>query len=228
MSHQLTGTAGKQLVDTSVMATLHTFFRRELRLAAGVIQGVAEGDRRRAGVVCDHLDFVMRSLHHHHTIEDDLMWPRLLERVPEDLAPIVHLMESQHERLDALLQEIARVLPDFRATADAGTRDRLADLFDTVYAHLVEHLDAEEERLLPIAARALTQAEWDEMGEAGRNGTPRNELALTLGMYQYEGAPEAIAQMLSEAPPPVRWVVPKLSRRAFRRHALRIHGTTTP
>ena len=64
--------------------------------------------------------------------------------------------------------------------------------------------------------------------EAGRNGTPRNELALTLGMYQYEGAPEAIAQMLSEAPPPVRWVVPKLSRRAFRRHALRIHGTPTP
>jgi hypothetical protein len=47
-------------------------------------------------------------------------------------------------------------------------------------------------------------------------------------MYQYEGAPEAIAQMLSEAPPPVRWVVPKLSRRAFRRHALRIHGTPTP
>ena len=93
------------------------------------------------------------------------------------------------------------MLTTYRATADAETRDRLADLFDTVYAHLVEHLDAEEERLLPIAARTLTPAEWEEMGEAGRSGTPRKELALSLGMYQYEGAPEAIAQMLSEAPP---------------------------
>ncbi len=217
-----------QLVDTSVMSTLHTFFRRELRLAGGVIRGVGEGDRARAGTVCDHLDFLVRSLHHHHSIEDDLLWPRLLDRVPAELAPIVHLMESQHERVDALIQEIGTVLPTFRATADLESRDRLADLFDTLHADLIEHLDAEEDRLLPIAARTLTQAEWDEMGEAGRDGTPRKELALVLGMYQYEGAPEAIAQMLAEAPAPIRWVVPKLSKRAFRKHALRIHGTATP
>jgi hemerythrin-like domain-containing protein len=228
MSHPPTTSVGAQLIDTSVMPTLHTFFRRELRLAAGVVHGVAPGDRRRAGVVGDHLDFVTRSLHHHHTIEDELLWPKLLERVPEELAPIVHLMRSQHERLDALLEEVGSVLTDFRATADADTRDRLADLFDTVYAHLVEHLDDEEERLLPIAARTLTLAEWEHMGEAGRKRTPRNELALTLGMYQYEGEPEVITQMLAVAPPPVRWVVPKLSRRAFRKHALRIHGTATP
>lgn len=221
-------TAGAQLVDTSVMPTLHTFFRRELRLAGGVIRGVAEGDRTRAEIVCDHLDFLARSLHHHHTVEDELLWPKLLERVPEELAPIVHLMEFQHERVNGLIQEIGSVLPAFRSTAAVESRDRLADLFDSLYVHLVEHLDAEEERLLPIAARTLTQAEWDAMGEAGRNGTPRKELALLLGMYQYEGAPEAIAEMLAEAPAPVRWIVPRLSRRAFRKHAVRIHGTATP
>ncbi len=156
------------------------------------------------------------------------MWPRLLERVPDELAPIVHLMESQHERVDGLIQEINEVLPAFRATAGAAERDRLAGLFETLYVHLVEHLDAEEERLLPIAARTLTQAEWDEMGERGRRGTPRKELSLVLGMYQYEGDPAVIAEMLAEAPAPVRWIVPRLSRRAFRRHAMRIHGTPTP
>jgi hemerythrin-like domain-containing protein len=221
-------TSGAQLIDTSVMPTLHTFFRRELRLASGVIRGVAESDRARAEVVCDHLEYVTRALHHHHSIEDELMWPRLLDRVPEDLASIVHLMESQHEQVDALIQEIRSLFPTFRATADAGSRDRLAELFDTLHAHLVEHLDAEEERLLPIAARTLTQAEWDEMGEAGRTGTPRKEMALTLGMYQYEGDPRVIAGMLAEAPAPVRWVVPKLSKRAFRKHSLRVHGTATP
>jgi hemerythrin-like domain-containing protein len=232
MSRPNTSTAGTTqttvLVDTSVMPTLHTFFRRELRLAGGVTRRVAEGDRARARVVADHLDFLGRALHHHHTIEDDLLWPRLLERVPEELAPIVHLMESQHERVDSLIQEITTVLPAFRASAAAAERDRLAELFDTLYVHLAEHLDAEEERLLPIAARCLTQAEWDEMGERGRRGTPRKELSLTLGMYQYEGNPAAISEMLAEAPPPVRWIVPRLSRRAFRRYAMRIHGTPTP
>ena len=221
-------TSGAQLIDTSVMPSLHTFFRREARLAGGVISGVTESDRARAAVVCDHLEFVTRALHRHHSTEDDLMWPRLLDRVPEELAPIVHLMESQHEQVDALIREIRSVLPTFRATADAQSRDRLADLFDTLHAHLVQHLDAEEDRLLPIAARTLTQAEWDEMGEAGRKGTRRREMALTLGMYQYEGDPEAIAGMLAEAPAPIRWVVPMLSRRAFRKHSLRVHGTATP
>jgi hemerythrin-like domain-containing protein len=229
MSREITSTtATSQLVDTRVMPTLHTFFRRELRLAGAVTRGVADGDRSRARVVADHLDFLGRALHHHHTIEDELMWPRLLQRVPDELAPIVHLMESQHERVDGLIQEISTVLPAFRATAGAAERDRLADLFDTLYVHLVEHLDAEEERLLPIAARTLTQAEWDEMGERGRRGTPRKEMSLILGMYQYEGDPAAIAEMLAEAPAPVRWIVPRLSRRAFRRYATRIHGTPTP
>jgi hypothetical protein len=62
MTHQPAATTGTPLIDTSVMPTLHTFSRRELRLAAGVIRGVAVGDRRRAGEVCDHLDFVTRSL----------------------------------------------------------------------------------------------------------------------------------------------------------------------
>jgi hemerythrin-like domain-containing protein len=214
--------------DTSAMRTIHTFFRREIRLAGGVIRRVADGDVRRAGVVADHLDFVARSLHEHHTTEDELLWPKLLDRVPEELAPVVRLMEAQHGQVDALLAEVGELRPRWAATADPADRERLAELFDRLHVHLVEHLDAEEERLLPIAAGALTQAEWDELGERGRAHTRRSELSLTLGMFQYEGDPAVIAHMLAAAPPPVRWIVPRLSRRAFRRHALAIHGTATP
>ncbi len=215
-------------IDTSVMPTIHTFFRREIRLAGGVIRRVADGDVRRATVVAEHLDLVARALHEHHTAEDELLWPKLLERVPEELAPIVRLMESQHGQVDALLTEVGELRPRWAATADPADRDRLADLFDQLYVHLAEHLDAEEERLLPIAARAVTQAEWEEMGERARENGRRSEMALVLGMIQYEGDPAVVAKMLAEAPPPVRWIVPRLSRRAFRRHALVIHGTATP
>lgn len=220
-------TAGP-LTDTRVMNTLHTFFRREHRLAGGLVRAVGAGDTRRSQVVGRHLDFLARALHHHHTIEDRLLWPLLLERVPQDLEPVVHLMESQHERVDGLIEEIGTLLPGWTRDADAATGRRLADLFDTLYVHLVEHLDAEEERLLPIAARCMTQAEWDAMGETARREAPRSESLLALGMFQHDGDPEVFALMLADAPPPVRWLLPRLTRRAFRRHALAVHGTATP
>jgi hemerythrin-like domain-containing protein len=210
------------------MPTVHTFFRREIRLAGGVVRRVPDGDVQRAGVVADHLDLVARTLHEHHTAEDELLWPKLLERVPTELAPIVRLMEAQHEQVDALLGEIAEVRPCWAATADPAIRDRLADAFDQLYVHLAEHLDAEEERLLPIAARAVTRAEWEEMGVRARQDQRRSEGPLVLGMIAYEGDPAVVAAMLAEAPAPVRWLVPKLARRAFRRRAVLIHGTATP
>ncbi|HSU02141.1 MAG TPA: hemerythrin domain-containing protein [Nocardioides sp.] len=214
--------------DTRVMNTLHTFFRREHRLAGGLLRGVADGDTRRSRVVGTHLDFLCRALHHHHTIEDRILWPLLLERVPDELAPVVHLMESQHERVDGLVQEIGVLLPGWTRDGDAATATRLADLFDTLYVHLAEHLDAEEERLLPLAARCMTQAEWDEMGEVARREAPRKEGLLAMGMFQHDGDPEVFALMLADAPGPVRWLLPRLTRRAFRRHALAVHGTATP
>jgi hemerythrin-like domain-containing protein len=213
------------LVDTSVMPTLHTFFRREFRLAGGVVRGVA--DPARGALVADHVAYLQRALHTHHTVEDDILWPLLLQRVPDELAPIVHLMESQHARVEGLLEEVTALLPGLRA-ADTAARDRLADVLDTLYLHLAEHLDAEEERLLPIAARAVTQAEWEEMGARARQGQGQAEGILVLGMIAYEGDPAVVAQMLAEAPAPVRWLLPKLARRAFRRRALVIHGTATP
>lgn len=214
--------------DTSVMPLIHTYFRREMRLAGGLVRGVEPGDVRRARIVADHLAMVGRHLHHHHHTEDRLLWPLLLQRVPDELAPIVHLMESQHEAVDALQGEIDALLPRWRATASADERDELGALHDRLYAHLVEHLDAEEERLLPIVARSVSQAEWEEMNEAGRAGTPRREMALTIGMFAYDGDPDVMAAMLAGAPAPVRWVLMRLARRAFARHAARVHGTPTP
>jgi len=215
-------------VDTRVMGVIHSIYRREFRLAGEVVRGVADGDVPRAAVVADHLSLLHDHLHHHHTTEDELCWPLLLERVPEELAPLVHLMESQHAQVETLLEEISGLLPVWRAGAGAAERDRLADLHDRLYLHLGEHMDAEEERLLPIAARTLTQAEWDTMGETARSQTPRSQQMLVLGMIMYEGDPEVVALMLSAAPAPVRFVLTRLARRAFRRHARAVYGTPAP
>lgn len=217
-----------EAIDTSEMPAVHTFFRREFRLAGGVVRAVDAGDVARAREVADHLDYIGRCLHHHHTAEDELAWPLLLMRVPDELAPMVLLMESQHERVDSLLAEIGGIRSRWAATACTADRDRIADLLDILYSNLAEHLDAEEERLLPIAARAMKRVEWEAIGQHARRQTRRSEETLTLGMIQHDADPAVLARMLSTAPAPVRWLLPRLARRAFRRYALRIHGTATP
>jgi hemerythrin-like domain-containing protein len=215
-------------IDTSEMATIHTFFRREFRLAGGVVRAVPAGDTARARTVAGHIDYIGRCLHHHHTAEDELAWPLLLERVPDELAPIVLLMESQHERVGVLLHDIGEIKQRWTGTASAADRNRMADLLDTLYANLAEHLDAEEERMLPIAARTLSHQEWKAIGQYARKQTRRSEMTLTFGMFQHDGDPELLGNMLAAAPAVVRWLLPRLARRAFRRYAMRIHGTDTP
>jgi hypothetical protein len=46
--------------DPFEMALVHSGFRRELHNAAGLVRGVTDGDRNRAAVVADHIDFMMR------------------------------------------------------------------------------------------------------------------------------------------------------------------------
>jgi hemerythrin-like domain-containing protein len=218
----------QDLLDTREMQVVHSLFRRELRLAGSLVRRVHPGDVGRARTVADHLDLVGRLLHEHHTLEDELLWPRLLERVPVELAPIVHLMESQHQEVDAALRRIATVLPRWRDHAAAVDRDELAGLYEDLYLPLVEHLDAEEERLLPLVARSITEVEWHELGDRARREGRRREAMLVFGMLQHDGDPAVVRGMLASAPPPVRALVPRLARRSFRRHSVRVHGTATP
>jgi hypothetical protein len=188
---------------------------------------VPAGDTRRARVVADHVQLVLEVLHHHHSLEDRMLWPLLLERVAADVAPIVELMEQQHQAAQALIEETDALLPALRR-GDVADAARLADVLDVLHRVLVEHLDVEEQKVMPLAGRALTAQEWDAIGDAGRAALPGSRGTLVLGMYAYEGSPIALAEMLADAPPPVRWLVPRLALRAFRRHSRRVHGTPRP
>jgi hemerythrin-like domain-containing protein len=215
-------------VDTRDIVVVHTAFRREFRLVAGLVRATPEGDTTRAKVVGDHLELIMMFLHHHHEGEDRRLWPVLLERVADEFTPVVLLMEAHHESISAQLEEIEELRLRFVANALAGDRDELAAACERHYLLLDEHLTAEEERVLPLAARYLTAQEWSSMGEEGLAELPKNRQTLALGFMTYEGAPEVIKIMLSNAPAPIRLLGPFLGGRAFRRHARRVHGTATP
>lgn len=226
--HTAPAPASTQLIDTGEMNVVHSMFRREVRLAGDLVRRVEPGDTRRSNMVARHLDLIDRCLHHHHVTEDELFWPLLLARAATDVAPLVALMESQHHAVATLLTQIEPRRVEWADTADTFVRDEIGRLYDQLAVGLVEHLDAEESRVLPIAAACLTQAEWDSLGEAGRRGARGSERTLVFGMMQHDGDPRGVAAMLAPAPWPVRVLIPRLARRAFRKHSVTVYGTVNP
>ncbi|MEV0225297.1 hemerythrin domain-containing protein [Streptomyces sp. NPDC050704] len=104
---------GPGLTDVRDMVMAHVAFRRALDSGASLVSAVGDGDHKRAGVVADHLDLMLDMLVHHHEGEDLYLWPVLLQRVPKELAPLVHRMEAQHEAVHGMLDEAAALIPDW-------------------------------------------------------------------------------------------------------------------
>jgi len=213
--------------DTRDMLVVHAAFRREFRLAPGLVRSVQDGDTARARVVASHLRLMLQLLHVHHDGEDRLLWPRLQQRASEPLAPTVELMEHQHHCIDSIVQALDEPLDRWIASATAADRAMLAAALADLYAALDEHVQAEERHVLPLAARLLTQAEWGELAEEVKT-IPARKLPLVFGMLMYEGDPEIVATILAAAPALPRLLMPRLAPRAYARHARRVYKTAAP
>jgi hemerythrin-like domain-containing protein len=217
---QTNGTA-----DTWDMVVIHKAFRREFALIPGLIRQVTDRDTRRSAVVADHIAYLADGLHHHHTTEDELLWPLLLERVGELDAELVHRMETQHETIASLLARANELLPVWRADASVTTGEELANVFDKVPVVLNEHLGEEEKEILPLCATHLSQAEWDAIGERGQEGIPKGLRAfVALGGILQDATPRERARFLGQLPPPARLMWRVVGRGVYRREVTRIHG----
>ena len=205
------------------MVVVHRFFRRELTALPALVRGVADGDRTRAQVVGDHVSLVLETLHHHHTGEDELIWPLLLERTQPD-ADLIHTMEAQHAVVD---DAITRAEPALAAWLEHPTCPRaaaLASILDLMGPALVEHLDLEEREILPLIATHLSAAEWEALAEHGKNATARQHLPLVFGAFLEEASPEEAAMMLAPVPAPIRFFLRTAGARQYRRYITRVRA----
>src|SRR5262245_29769505 len=96
-----------RLVDTRDMIEVHQVFRREFGLTPALVRATAAGDVARAKTVAGHLDLMSRLLAIHHGEEDRQLWPKLPGRVPEQIGPVVVLMETQHEQIHQVSESAA-------------------------------------------------------------------------------------------------------------------------
>jgi hemerythrin-like domain-containing protein len=215
------------LTDVRGMIAAHDAFRWGFAPIPRLVREVRDGDRRRAVVVARHLETMLRMLEAHHSSEDELLWPRLLERVPDELAPVVRLMAAQHEGIHDQLERVLALLPYWRATGARTAGAGLAGAVDELVARLLDHMAAEETRLLPLAARCITEEEWAALGRRSMEKMPLRFLPVVLGAMRQIADPEVLADDLAKAPAPLRFWLQLTADRAFRRYAHRLGLAST-
>ena len=211
----------------SEMLIVHDMFRREFALMPGLVRGVAAGDRDRAQIIGDHIEGATSALHTHHVLEDDNVWPLLLDRCGESVAPLVKLMEGQHHQIARLIPQVDEALTVWRDSPTVESRQALVDVLDRLIPALKEHLSAEEDRVVPLMEQYITVAEWHPTMGSELAADPAQS-PLTIGLLMYEGDPHSIDQYVAAMPADARPGIRQLAAKTFADHSQRVHGTATP
>jgi iron-sulfur cluster repair protein YtfE (RIC family) len=199
--------------DMTGMYVMHHAFRRDLASFATAVARTPAVEVETWRALDRRWQHFVRELHHHHTKEDDALWPLLLSRVDEQEREVLESMEAEHDRLDPLLERVTSGLAAL--AGGAGTRAGLPDAVRELAAVLDAHLAHEETAAIPVIQAHVSAAEWQHLEETElrAKGSPR-QLAFMLP-WVADGLPdEVLATLLGGAPLPVRLLL-RLGRRGY-------------
>ncbi len=205
------------------MVIIHRAFRRELTLLPRLVRKVRDGDTERAATLAGALRLVLGGLHHHHTGEDVVLWPALLERAAPSTG-LVETMQAQHEAVEHHMEQVEPLLQAWEQDPTTPHATALADLVDRLATALFEHLDLEEREILPLALRHVTVAEWNSLGEQGMEEMDQKQLPILFGAILEDCTPEERRAMLGKLPLPVRIILRTVGARQYRRYVTRVRG----
>jgi hypothetical protein len=182
------------------MYAIHGVFRDTLGAAPRLVGGVAAGDAARVEVVANYYENVLSFLEAHHDGEEKLVFPLLRARCAGQDALIEHMTE-QHEEAIMLLGEARSSLAAWPA-GDAAGQQAARDALTALHAQLVDHLDDEETKVLPLAAANLSPEEWGALPAHGLANFEGDKIWLILGLIRERMNEEQRAAMLAHMPPP--------------------------
>ena len=207
-----------QPIDVRDMAIVHRLFRQAYDEAAQLVRAGPTPSPGRVTFLADHIDLVLGGLHSHHQDEDELLYPKLIERAPEQ-APMTEHVEHEHQVIATALEAASAACATWRQRPTAETGEALATALDQLNAVAQRHLDDEEQKIVPLAAVTLTQQEWDAMGKHGVGQIPRNKRGIAFGMMLDPLGDADRAYMMRSLPAPVRMLSPFLIERPWKKYA---------
>ena len=202
--------------DAQDLVLAHQAFRRVYGLAPDAVRLTDPSDRRRVKSVARTLQAINDALHHHHTVEDTMLWDTLSERRPA-CGLHVELMKRQHGQVAGLLTATPELIQAWRRRPGAGTAEPLADLFDQIRGLLEVHLAAEEARIVPVIEQVISAQEWHQVGETAKAVSAPAQGFLMLGLILELMPAEERVAFEAELPGPITFVWALVGRHMYDR-----------
>jgi iron-sulfur cluster repair protein YtfE (RIC family) len=195
------------VTETPDLSTYFQIHRAMRESAARLHQGVdrlARGDRPRAAAVLAWFDGFAGEIRTHHTVEDDIFFPALAERVPT-YADLGAGLDADHVRLEELLNVLTVELRRLAGDGDwLPTRAAVLELTAELRNHLDEHLGVEDSDVLPLFERHFTAAEYEAMHQQAMKSNSIRQLAFTVPWLCSHLDDEERSAVLASAPLPLK------------------------
>ena len=153
-------TATRPPADTRIMRIIHSALRRDLARAQQVLRDAPPPAQTQRVALADHLAWMMTFLHMHHSGEDRGLWPLVRELNPAAGA-LLDAMDADHARIAPEIGRVSAAATEYRV--DPAAREDLSRSLDTLAHVLLPHLRREEEDMMPVVARTLTQRQLDDV-----------------------------------------------------------------
>nr|WP_062339917.1 hemerythrin domain-containing protein [Herbidospora sakaeratensis] len=198
------------------MYVMHHAFRRDLRDLSRAVPATPLTDHEAWAALARRWTAFAATLHHHHTIEDTAIWPRVRARA--DVAATMAAMEAEHDLIDPLLATCAEGFHGMTLIPDARTRDTLTADVARFRDLLEEHLAHEETEALPLIQRHLSLAAWQDSEKAAQAEFKLADLGFTLPWTALEVPPDTFRAALADAGPMLRLLLALTRGRFLREH----------
>jgi hemerythrin-like domain-containing protein len=192
-------TPGNYNTEVGDMFAVHHALLGALDQGADLISA-AGADPVRVDVVGSFYENVLEFLHVHHQGEDELIYPVLEERCPDELDKLVRI-DDQHKLLYAPMDAAWAAIAAWRATPSLEGGRAVIDAIATVDETLRPHLGEEEVNVLPLATKWISQDEWAELPGHAMAIYRADKPWLALGLVRENLTLEQRDAMLAGMPP---------------------------
>ncbi len=214
-----------QPIEVRDMRIIHVTFRNAYNEAARLLRAGPTPSAERVTFLADHVDFTIMMLHTHHESEDLLLYPMLIERVPEQAA-MIQEVEHQHKLVTEAVDAVSTACANWRKQPSVESAESLAALLENLNVVLQPHLDDEEQKVVPLAAVTVTQEEWDDVGAHSRAQIPKNMMPVAFGMITEPLNDADSTFMKSHLPAPIKLLYPLLIQRPWNKYANTLRNGT--
>jgi iron-sulfur cluster repair protein YtfE (RIC family) len=210
--------------DQTGMYVMHHAFRRDLERFVGAVRRTPLEEREVWQALHSRWALFDETLHHHHGVEDESIWPALLAHAEasgnaEDLRTLAD-MESEHATIDPGLAEVRDAFTQVLAAPTEDHRNALDVRLSALSEALLAHMRHEETEALPMLQRTMSVEEFAASEKVAQRAYPLRMVPALVPWVLDELPEEGRERMFAMAGPAYRLLAALFRPRYERRDAV--------